>query len=78
MDSALFKICSACLGAKLFHAVARASKRPRLQTVFLNCGQELCPAKVIAPHSAASDSVIIDWRDRSTGFPNQLTFGRDV
>jgi hypothetical protein len=49
INSALFLICSACLGAKLFHAVARASKRPHLQTVFLNGGKELCPAKVIAP-----------------------------
>jgi len=32
----------------------------------------------IAPHSATSDSVIIDRRDRSKGLLNQLTFGRDV
>ena len=32
----------------------------------------------IAPHSAASDSVIIDRWDRSKGLLNQLTFGRDV
>ncbi len=32
----------------------------------------------IAPHSAASDSVMIDRRYRSKGLLNQLTFGRDV
>ena len=38
----------------------------------------MCGLRRIAPHSAASDSVIIDRRDRSKGLLNQLTFGRDM
>jgi hypothetical protein len=58
---------------------ARACK-PCFSMADKNCAQRRPRRRNvrIATHSAASDSVIIDQRDRSKGLLNQLTFGRDV
>ena len=57
------RVCKPCFSIADKNYAQRRSLRPNVR---------------IAPHSAASDSVIIDRWDRSKGLLNKLTFGRDV